>query len=39
MKDFTKSTVMVDPVLKKESEMLFENLGLDIDSAINMFFN
>ena len=37
MKDLTKLTVMVDYVLKQESEMLFEDLGLDIDSAINMF--
>lgn len=29
--------VRVDSVLKKESEMLFKDLGLDMNTAINIF--
>ncbi len=35
----TNLNVRVDTTLKKESDILFKNLGLNMTTAINMFLN
>ena len=32
------TNIKIDPVLKKESQELFESFGLSLSAAINMFF-
>ena len=31
------TNIKIDPDLKKESQVLFENLGLNLSTAVNMF--
>ena len=31
------TNIKIDPILKKESQALFENLGLNLSTAVNMF--
>lgn len=31
------TNIKIDPILKQESQALFENLGLNLSTAVNMF--